>query len=368
MVTIIEKDIYTSSLCFYGTTRPTDVVTQVQLGQTYALDLSSVMLYRNREPDINGAFPPTQKRINSISIEPLWDFNYIDKFAFAPGPTTYYAYYHDLNIQPFIASQRLSNLTQNFFSFSASDDTKWTLNQNGPPLDATAPNDIHYDDKFILQPWEDLKIRLHGVTLSSTLPAGGAGDAARLQLWNDTWISPSSIQPVAKIRIELEEFNPSSQYYHRVNLNGVQLNDSLDAIILDQDVTLLDLREGSSTLQERPFDRLFYNNYFQLQNLDFRGAYPWGGLSTTRFMYSILLHTEGKPTATRYIRKYVGFQGGTATDLETNGLLQNIGPLNMQRGQYLTARIYAFQSSIPVVTEAHSARQMPAFWLNGVIT
>ena len=85
-------------------------------------------------------------------------------------------------------------------------------------------------------------------------------------------------------------------------------------------------------------------------------------------MYSILLHTEGNPSATRYIRKYVRFAGDNASDLEINGLLKNIGPLSMKRGQHLKVRLYTQESAIPSVTEALSNRQMPAFWLNGTIT
>ena len=81
-----------------------------------------------------------------------------------------------------------------------------------------------------------------------------------------------------------------------------------------------------------------------------------------------MLHTEGDPSATRYIRKYVRFAGGAASDLEINGLLKDIGPLQINKGQWLTARLYSFESAIPALTEAHSARQMPAFWLNGTIT
>ena len=37
-------------------------------------------------------------------------------------------------------------------------------------------------------------------------------------------------------------------------------------------------------------------------------------------------------------------------------------------GQYLVAKLYAFQANIPPATESYTARQMPAFWLNGSIT
>ena len=131
---------------------------------------------------------------------------------------------------------------------------------------------------------------------------------------------------------------------------------------------LLDLRTSSPTLLEKPFDRLSSLNNFQLDNLDFRSAFPWGGKTPSKFMYSIILHTEGAPTATRYIRKYIKFDAGTTSNLEINGLLKDIGPLTIEVGQYLTAVIYQFESRIVISTEALTARQMPAFWLNGSIT
>tara|TARA_R110000796_G_scaffold65569_4_gene151458 strand:+ start:2821 stop:3930 length:1110 start_codon:yes stop_codon:yes gene_type:complete len=369
MITVIEQDIYTSSLCFWGNTKPTNITPgSLPLGETYALDPSSIMIYRNREPNANGGATPTLKRVNRISLEPLWEYNYMNQYVTNAAGTDYYGYFRNVALQPFVASAPLNNLTQNFFGFSASDDVQWMLNQNGPAFSTSSVNDVHYADKFVLQPWEDLKVRLLDAELSSTLPGAGAADFARTTFWQKAWMQ--STEPVAKIRIELEEFDPSSQYYHRVNLNTLDPtpNGVLGALIADQDIMLVDLREASPTLLEKPFDKLFFNNYFQLQNLDFRSAYPWGGISTTTFMYSIILHTEGNPPATRFIRKYVLFKGGAATDLEINGLLKDVGPLNMQRGQYLVVKLYAFQSSIPTATEAYTARQMPAFWLNGSIT
>tara|TARA_R110000765_G_scaffold178237_3_gene283773 strand:+ start:2662 stop:3780 length:1119 start_codon:yes stop_codon:yes gene_type:complete len=372
MITVVEQDIYTSSLCFWGTSRPTNVSPgNLPLGQTYALNPSSVMIYRNREPNASGGVTPTTKRINRISIEPLWEYNYMNQYAYLQLPSTYYySFFYDVALQPFIATPMLNNLTQNFFGFSASDDVEWKLNQYGPAVNTSSVNDIHYDDKFVLHPWEDLKVRLLNASFSSTLPGAGAADAARKLVWMGAWVN--STVPVAKIRIEMEEFTPSSQYYHRVSLNDLALEPGSDPLELeggtDQEIMLVDLREGSPTLLEKPFDRLFFNNYFQLQNLDFRGAYPWGGTASTSFMYSIILHTEGNPPATRFIRKYVLFKGAAPSDLEINGLLEDIGPLNMQRGQYLTVSISNFEFGSPVSSEVFSARQAPAFWLNGSIT
>ena len=361
MVTVIEKEIYGSSLCFWGTTRPTNTITTIPLGESYALDVSSLMLYRNREPREGGGFPPSQKIINKISIEPVWEYSYLSPSAF----DAYETYFKDVLVQPFIATPPLNNLTQNFFGFSATNNLEWKTNQFGPATQTTVVNDVHYNDKFVLQPWEDLKIKLLGATEVDDMPGTTPPvKTQRLAIWNDLWINYPS--PVVKVRIELEEFNPSSQYFTRVSLNDITLDG--EALLSDQDITLLDMRTGSLTLGEPPFNRLFPNNYFQVQNLDFRGAYPWGGTSTTQFMYSILLETEGIPSATRYIRKYVRFSGDDTSDLEINGLLTDIGPINMQRGHRLVLRLYKFESEIPVLTEAHSARQMPAFWLNGAIT
>ena len=78
MVTVIEKEIYGSSLCFWGNTRdvpdryaedsPDNLSTY--FGQTYQLDTvsGSQMVYRNRDPQANGAFPPTPKIISKLSI------------------------------------------------------------------------------------------------------------------------------------------------------------------------------------------------------------------------------------------------------------------------------------------------------------
>lgn len=342
-------------------------------GQTYQLDTvsGSEMVYRNRDPQSNGAFPPTPKIISKLSIEPLWTYSNINPSSVAGAGGPYTAFFGDVRVQPYIATQPLNNLTQNFFAFSASNDIEWELNQWGPTAGLEEVNDIHYDDKFVLQPWEDLKVRLLNADLSGTLqtlaPGNSAAAALRQAQWVDNWYN--STQPVAKIRIELDEFTPSSQYFHRVSLNDIEVK----AEVIDdgssdyQDVTLLDFRSNSPTLNEPPFNTSSFTS-FNLENLDFRGAYPWGGISTTKFMYSIMLHTEGNPPATRYIRKYIRFAGGAASDLEINGLLKDIGPLLVDRGQWLTVRVYNFESAIPNATEAYSARQMPGFWLNGTIT
>ena len=245
---------------------------------------------------------------------------------------------------------------------------EWQLNQWGPAVSPEVVNDVHFDDECVLQPWEDLKLKFLGVDLAGTLPAAGVVDNVRFQMWKDQFFSKGV---VAKVRIELEEFSPSSQYFHRASLNDILVK--VDGTIDDgasgdyQDVNLLDFQSTSLTLNEPPFNTSSFTS-FQLDNLDFRSAYPWGGTSTSQFMYSIMLHTEGNPPATRYIRKYVRFVGGATSDLEINGLLKDLGPLQINKGQWLTARIYHFESSIAPTTGAHAYRQMPAFWLNGTVT
>tara|TARA_R110000824_G_scaffold158276_6_gene332059 strand:+ start:600 stop:1721 length:1122 start_codon:yes stop_codon:yes gene_type:complete len=373
MVTVIEQEIYASSLCFYGTTRPTDTGTAISLGESFALDVSSLFLYRNREPNPAGGVTPTPKIVNRISIEPLWDVSYITPSSIVVGASTFTAYFADVLAQPFIASQRLNNLTQNFFGFSATADLEWKTNQYGPGGSMISPvvhqyeNDVHYSDKFVLHPWEDLKFKLQGATLVDDFPGSTSPVlAARKAVWEQQWVSNPN--PVLKVRVELEEFNPSSQYYKRVSLNDVTPKSGGYELYSDENIMLLDLRTSSPTLLEKPFDRLSSLNNFQLDNLDFRSAFPWGGKTPSKFMYSIILHTEGAPTATRYIRKYIKFDAGTTSNLEINGLLKDIGPLTIEVGQYLTAVIYEFESRIVVSTEALTARQMPAFWLNGSIT
>ena len=382
MITVVEQEIYGSSLCFWGNTREvpdrhagTAGVLGTLFGQTFELDTvsGSQMVYRNRQPQPNGSFPPTPKIINKISIEPLWTYSNLNPSSVAiPGApaSPYLAFFADVKIQPYIATQPLNNLTQNFFAFSATNDVEWELNQWSPSAGLEKVNDVHFDDKFVLQPWEDLKVRLLDAELSGTLQAFAQGnitaDTYRLHQWVYNWVGET--QPVAKIRIEMEEFVASSQYYHRASLNDLAVNGGvLDPDLEYQDVTLLDFRSESPTLEEPPFNTSSFTN-FSLENLDFRGAYPWGGTSTSRFMYSIMLHTEGNPPATRFIRKYVRFAGGAVSDLEINGLLHDIGPIQIKKGQFLTARIHQIASLIPTATGALTYRQMPAFWLNGTVT
>jgi len=377
MITVVEQEIYGSSLCFWGNTRdvPDRYAVEVlslntlsqTFGQTYELDTvsGSQMVYRNRQPQSNGSFPPTPKIINKLTIEPLWNPSNVN---FSSINAANYFFFGDVKIQPYIATQPLNNLTQNFFAFSATNDVEWQLNQWGASAGLEQVNDIHFDDKFVLQPWEDLKIRLLDAQLSGTAQEKSQGnntwDYLRYRMWTEVWYS----QPVAKIRIEMEEFVPSSQYYHRASLNDLaEKGGELDPGVDYQDVTLLDFRTSSLTLTEPPFNTSSFAN-FSLENLDFRGAYPWGGTGTSRFMYSIMLHTEGNPPATRYIRKYVRFAGAAVSDLEINGLLNDIGPVQIEKGQWLTARVYSLASLIPTTTGALAYRQMPAFWLNGTVT
>lgn len=365
MTTIVEKEIYGSSLCFWGTTRPSGTTIpdlDTIFGESYGLNVCSVVVYANREPNPNGGFPPSPKIVNRISFEPTFDLSYLDPSAAPVGEV----YFQDVTTQPFIASKTKNDLTRDYYGFSATNDVEWRVNKWGPAASISIVNDVQYEDKFVLMPWEDLKVKLYSMTLNDTLPDNTPGKTARFQTWNTLVTSPTNASSLFKIRIEFEEWNPSSQYYHRVSLNDLTLTGT--AIDGDQDVILVDLREDSSTLLAPPFDKLFFNNKFLLENLDFRGAYPWGGVGTSKFMYSIMLLTEGHPEKTRYIRKYVRFQGSTATDLEINGLLLNVGPLEMQRGEYLIAKVYAFESVISATEEAHSSRQMPAFWLNGTVT
>ena len=379
MTIIIEKEIYCSSLCFYGTTRDTPDRYAVQIGsgktlseffgQTYALDTvsGSQMVYRNHDPRSDGSFPPTPKIVTKISVEPMWTQSNISP-EYPSGKSAFFA---DVRIQPYIATLPLNNLTQNFFAFSATNDVEWELNQWSPSAGLEEVNDIHFDDKFVLQPWEDLKVRLLNADLSGTLQPFAQGnptaDNARWLEWKNGW--ENSTQPAAKIRVEMEEFVPSSQYYHRTSLNEVKVKGNELSATPEgwQEVTLLDFQSTSLTLNEAPFNTSSFTS-FQLDNLDFRGGYPWGGTNTSRFMYSIMLHTEGNPPATRYIRKYVRFAGGAVSDLEINGLLNDIGPVQIEKGQWLTARVYSLASLIPTTTGALAYRQMPAFWLNGTVT
>lgn len=372
MITVVEQEIYGSSLCFWGDTRPVTGATggvfpgvNTFFGETYAINPSSITLYYNKDPQINGSFPPTQKRIKRISLEPTWSVSDLNPSSVTqptePLPTTYTVFFKDIKVQPFIASHPLNNLTQNFFGFSASDNVEWQINQWGPTSSTDVVNDVHFSDECVLNPWESLKLKFNGADIGGSLPGNSPFNPVRYAMWTEQFFN----KPIFKVRVELEEFSPSSQYFHRVNLNDIALK--IEGISYDQDVTLLDFRSTSPTLNDPPFNSTQFTS-FKLENLDFRGAYPWGGINTTKFMYSIMLHTEGDPSATRYIRKYVRFAGGAASDLEINGLLKDIGPLQINKGQWLTARLYSFESAIPALTEAHSARQMPAFWLNGTIT
>ena len=261
MITVVEKEIHCSSLCFYGTTRDTPDRYAVQVGtgktlseffgQTFALDTVSgnQMIYRNRDPRSDGSFPPTPKIVTKISIEPMWTQSNISP-EYPSGKSAFFA---DVKIQPYIATQPLNDLTQNFFAFSATNDVEWELNQWSPSAGLEKVNDVHFDDKFVLQPWEDLKVRLLNADLSGTLQPFAQGnstaDNARWEEWRVGW--KNSAQPAAKIRIEMKEFVPSSQYYHRTSLNDIKVKGNELSATPEgwQEVTLLDFRSASLTLK-----------------------------------------------------------------------------------------------------------------------
>lgn len=344
--TVIEKEIYGSSLCFW-TGDPTK---NSNFGDTYDVDTSSVMLFRNVKD--NGGPGPT-RIVKSMSVEPLWVSGYPAEGKY--GPRFYYFY--DVLAQPFIKSGR-SN--PQYFLFSGTNNIEWKLNEWGPEVELDVVNDVHFDDPFLLAPNEELKFRLYGCRIGSGTVAG----ALQTYMFTTGW-NPNK---VLKVRVELEDYVDPKGWYGRVSLNDLVIKAGILDPDEDQEVNLLDLREGSTTLEEAPFKDMTTSSIFQVNNLDFRGNYPWGGSSSSyRFMYSIYLKTE-VPTTSRLIRRYVRYSGNASSDLEQNGLLQDIGPLKLKRGQYLTVVVHSFQFYFDSTPDIPGNRQMPAFWLNGALT
>ncbi len=177
MITVVEQEIYGSSLCFWGDTRPELYVSygvypiiSPFFASSYALNPSAITLYYNKDPQINGSFPPTQKRIKRISLEPTWSVSDLNPSSVTPLSTAYTVFFKDIKVQPFIASHPLNNLTQNFFGFSASDNVEWQINQWGPTSSTDVVNDVHFSDECVLQPWELLKLKFNGADIGGSLP------------------------------------------------------------------------------------------------------------------------------------------------------------------------------------------------------
>lgn len=350
--TVIEKEVYGSSLCFWSG----DPDKEPSMGGSYTVDPSSVSLFMNKTSDGN---PGPPKMVTRVSVEPLWASGYTDPFPY--GSKFYY--FKDVYVQPFIKSNR-SN--PEYFLFSGSNEVQWGLNQWGPELSLSVKenrrgNDIHYDDPFVVQPLEELKIRLYGAYVASGTIPGGINTV----MWN-AW----KVSKIFKVRVEMEDYHPSKTWYGRTSLNTLDIqSEDLFPTGVDQEVVLLDLRDGSDHMKEVPFKDMATSSSFSLSTLDFRGNYPWGSFSTDfRFLYSILLKTHRFPAQSRTLRKYLIFRGADSNDLEINGLLDNIGTVKVKRGQYLTAIIHSFQFNWSDTGTTHANRQMPGFWYNGSLT
>ena len=349
---VIEKEIYGSSLCWWpgDSTIPTGSVDS-ELGQSYDLNACAVEIWRARD-EFGGPIPA--RKVKKVSFEPIWASSYLDPFTYLG--TDYY--FKDVLIQPFI---RTNEVASDLYAFSSTNDLEFKINKWGPTVNLDVVNDFHMDDEFIVKEQESLCIRLNG----AQIVGAGTGAATIKNLMWDAWRQ----SPVAKVRIEMVNHDQTQKYFSRTPLNDLDWKgaDKI-GINADDEVILLDLRASSIELNSA-LSALNEDNEFLVSSLDFRGSYPWGGYnSNSRFMYSIILHTEGLPADPRIVRKYVRYSGGNASDLEINGLLKDIGPLSVKYGQWMSVKIYESGFALNSTADAANFRQMPAFWLNGSIT
>lgn len=362
---IVTKEIYGSSLVFYTGDKPSDTTPALPYTESYSLDEGAVTIYRNNGPKEDGSFPPTSKLFRGFTIDPIWEVNDI-------SPSTvgaYQGFFKECVSQIFIATKPANDLSQNFFALSSTAAITQTVNQYGPATQKTITNDFNLSYPFLLKPNETLKFKLRDVTLDNNLPVGGIGPAARYNFWNDQW-SPN---PVLKVRTQWEEFDGERQYYERISLNDLTLTDA-DLIEGDPEVMLLDLRDTSPTVQEKPFTNMGAEDSFTLSEINLYGGYPYYG-SSSRFMFSLILKTEGRSTSSDItIRKYARWTnlnewveclhqggGGNVND--------NVPKVTMKRGQYLVAKIFSHESDIeenPKLVQTN--RQFPGFWLYGTVT
>lgn len=345
--TVIEKEVYGSSLAFWEG----DPSKESSMGASYTVDPSSVSLFMNKTPDGN---PGPPKMVTRVSVEPLWASGYTDPFEDGGK----FFYFKNVYVQPFIKSNRAN---PEYFLFSGSDEVEWKLNQWGPTTNLAVVNDIHYDDRFVVQPLEELKIRMYGSYIASGTVTS-ATNTAMWAAWNES--------KIFKVRVEMEDYDPAKVWYGRKSLNSLAIkNPDLDPATSDQEVVLLDLRDGSDHMNEVPFKDMDTSSSFTVSTLDFRGNYPWGGNSSSfRFMYSIMLNTARFPSQSRTLRKYIRFSANNTNDLELNGLLDNIGPVKIQRGQFLSVIIHSFEFYWLGTGSIWQNRQMPGFWYNGSLT
>ena len=305
---VVEKEIYGSSLCWWpgDPTIPTGAVDS-ELGQSYDLNACAVEVWRARGKNGEG-LPPM--RVKKVSIEPLWASSYLDPFTY---------------------------LSTDLYAFSATNDLEFKVNKWGPQSNLDVVNDFHMDDEFVVNEQESLMIRLSGAQI---VGAGTGANAIKNAMW-DAWRESVAI----KVRFEMVPHDPTERYFSRTNFNDLDWKPpSKVDLLTDTELTLLDLRPELC-------------------------RYPGGGYdSGSRYMYSIILHTEGKPSETKNIRTYIRYSGGNASDLEINGLLKDIGPIAIKKGQWLTVKIFLFEFALNSTAASASYRQMPAIWLNGSIT
>ena len=363
----ITKEIYGSSIVFYPGDRPTDTGTTLPYAESYSLDEGSVILYNNNSPKDDGSFPPSPKIFKGFRISPVWDVNDITPSSIGAYTLSFEKVWSVI----FIASKKANNLTQNFFALSALDfrnanvNTPY-VNSFGPGIEKTLINDFHLDYKYVVGPYESLRFKLRDATLDNNLPSNTLGNTTRYNAWTQQW-GPN---PVLKIHTEWEELNTSSQYYDKISLNDLDVKS--EAFPTDQDITLLDLRNTSTTLLNPPFTNLFAGTSFTLKSLGTMGAYPYTG-ETTKFMYSVILKTEGRPESedefiVKYARYYAS-DGTTAREGDGQNVLENVVPPSIKRGQYLVLRVYAHESTVTESTKKiKTNRQFPGFWLYGTLT
>ena len=323
-----------------------------------------VEVYRGAEPEPSNQ-PKSAIKVHSIEVLPTWTPNFLVN-------QTHFMY--NVEVLPFITtvgtgwkSSGNNTSTKEYIVFSANTNAEWELNAFSGTTQGV-PNDRVYFDPFIVHPYESLNVRMHKAVRQ------GGQSATSNAFYND--------DDVVTVRIAYEDYDPNERYYGRVATNdtfGVaptatkrpEFNaDQISQGYADQ--TILDLYEGSVTLEEDPFTELTDDNHFQLDSLSFRSGYPFGGFTDTgasasNYMYDIMVRTENNPPALYTLRKYMSYTAGnTGAVLDYRELLK--GPATLKKGQQLFVRIYYTGSALGGNSNnQYYYRQAPAFWFNGTV-
>lgn len=323
----------------------------------------AVEIYRGAEPEPSNQ-PKSAIKVHSIEVLPTWTPNVLANQS---------NFMYNVEVLPFITtvgtgwkSSGNNTSTKEYIVFSANTNAEWELNAFSGTTQGV-PNDRVYFDPFIIHPYESLNVRMYKAVRQGS---SGATSTA--------WFADDD---VVTVRIAYQDYDPNERYYGRVATNdtfgGASIakrpeftTDEISQGYVDQ--TILDLYEGSVTLEEDPFTELTEDNHFQLDSLSFRSGYPFGGFTDTgasasNYMYDIMVRTENNPPALYTLRKYMSYTAGnTGAVLDYRELLK--GPAILKKGQQLFVRIYYAGSALGGdLSNQYYYRQAPAFWFNGTV-